>query len=199
MKDLFKNNFLIAIQLYNSENDLSSHSNGFSNYKYSFSEEDGYKEENIFSVFPNEDITTGEDFLKYIEYLNINNSFKTISIACIGKELYCAIFGLNDQEYDEYIKSRSNEVAAEENFKWLSYSIPFENKICFRIPKEIILGSIVTNENKDLIFIYNKNYIDNLSNEEKQEFINQYKELILNQVEDENLYNNCVSKINKKI
>lgn len=182
MNKLFDNSHFIAMQFNKSKN-LNSHLFGFKNYNIP-------KQKNVVQVFPNDDISTWDEVLKYIEFLNSKNVFESISVACLSEELFCDIFGFSEQEYKNYIGYGSKEMKSacvEEDFQWFEYTEPYELKIRYRIPKELVFGSIVRNKNGELGFIANKNYIDNLNDDEKNEFIELYRELILNEVRNEDL------------
>ncbi len=182
MEKLFENSHFIAMQFHKSKN-LNSHLYGFKNYNMR-------KQKNPVVVFPDDDMHTWDDALIYIKFLNLRNAFESISVACLSKELYCDIFGLSEQEYNDYIGHDSKEVKAacvEEDFQWFEYCEPYELKMRFRIPKELVFGSILRNEKGELGFIPNKNYIDNLNEDEKQEFIELYRKLILDEARTEDL------------
>ena len=107
MNKLFDNSHFIAMQ-FNKSNKLQSHLYGFKNYNMR-------KQKNPVVVFPNDDIHTWNDVLIYIEFLNLRNAFESISVACLSKELYCDIFGLDEQEYEEvYEEEESEQVGNEE-------------------------------------------------------------------------------------
>lgn len=171
--DLLNNSFLIVIQS-NNEDNLKSHMLGFKSI-------DVLLNDNFVEVFPNYDINNGNDFVNHIKFLYHEKTFKSISLAVVDIDLYCKIFEIERSEYNQFIKCNSKELCVEEEWGWFEYYDRFTKRDYYRIPKELVLGSIKYNKDK-LIFQKNENYYMNLSKEEKEDFIKSFKKLILNEI-----------------
>lgn len=180
VNELFKNNFLIAIQVNNTEEELKSHLYGFKRKDYSI-----YADR--VSAFPDYNAKNGTNFLKYVRKIYNYKPFYSVSVAVVSKELYCRIFDMGEDDYRSFIKNNSHEVCVEEEFGWFTYG-PHYKPFClfYRIPKELVIGSLIYDENSDTFsFVNNSNYYMNLSEEDREAFINTYKELIINEVEND--------------
>ena len=177
VNELLKNNFLIAIQVNNTDPELKSHLLGFK-------KKDVMVYDDRVSTLPNELVQNGTDFLKLIRSIYKYKPFYSISVAAVSNDLYCKIFNLSEDDLKMLINNNTRELCIEEEFGWFTYGLDCLN---YRIPKELVVGSFEYDENSDTIsFINNNNYYMNLSDEDRKSFVEIYKELITEEVENDN-------------
>jgi hypothetical protein len=192
---LFDDSFLVAIQVNNTDSDLNSHKYGLKR-----------KNINIYDdrvvALPNSETKNGKDFSNLAKDIYEYKPYNSISIANIRKDLYCEMFKFSEKDLKRIIKYNSYENYVEEEFGWFIYS--YMNYLYYRIPKELVVGSIKYDDNLDqLSFIENANYYMNLNKKDREKFLRVYKELVLNEIENEDYDNeypyNNISVLSKKL
>ena len=181
-QELIKNSFLIGLQIENGQDDLKSHAMGF--------KREILEKENHTYFFPDYDVKDGKKLSEFIKKLYQVRQFDSLSIANVGKELYCTIFDMSNKDYNWFIRHNSHEICAEEEIGWFEYFTPFYKsekiKVYYKIPKELVLGSIKHNDKSgEMFFIPNPNYYMNLDEESRNTFIESYKKIISNEIVNE--------------
>ena len=194
MNKLLNDSFLVAIQVNNSDTELKSHS-------YGFKKKNVMTYDDRVSILPSNQIKNESDFLKLIKSIYKYKKFHSISVAAISNELYCKIFNVSEEDFKKALLTNTHEILAEEEFGWFTYGLDY---MCYRIPKELVVGSFKYDENSDTVsFVYNSNYYMNLSDEERKKFVATYKELIMNEVENDDYSNEYpygnIMELKKKI
>ena len=182
LHELIKGSFLVALQIENGEDEFKSHTMGF--------KRESFEGEKSFYVFPTYEVKNGKNFSKFIRKLYRTKRFDSLAIANVSNELYCRVFNMSEEDYRWFIKENSHEICVEEEFGWFEYFNPTYGVngkyIYYRIPKELVLGTIKYSEDIDeTFFIPNENYYANLTEEDKEKFIKRYKRLIRNEIENE--------------
>ena len=190
MNKLLNDSFLVAIQVNNSDADLKSHS-------YGFKRKNTMIYDDCVVALPNYQTKNGKTFLKLIRDIYKYKPFYSISVAAISNDLYCKIFNLSEKDLKAILNYNGHELCAQEEFGWFIYGL---NYMYYRIPKELTVGSYKYDENSDNIsFVYNNNYYMNLSDKDRETFVKTYKELIINEVQNDDYPYANIMELRKKL
>lgn len=173
LDELLNNNFLVAMQFnFLKEDNMKSHIYGFKLHRL--------KGENYVVVFPKNIINNGKKIINYITSLYDAHPFESISIGVINKDIICNLFNISIDKYNRILNARPKEYLVKKQWNYFKYFKPNSSIEYFRIPKELVKGTIFyNNKNKSYSFMANKNYIENLDEKSKLNFLELYNLLLL--------------------